>query len=140
MGQPVVHFEIEGRDGKALQRFYSGLFGWNINAENPAQYGVVERESSVDAAGAGIGGAVNGVPEVPSSTWRGPSRAGGYPGHVTVYVEVDDVEAALAKAEGLGGTRMQGPDEVMDGLMMGKFHDPEGHLIGLISSSSNQNG
>jgi hypothetical protein len=36
-------------------------------------------------------------------------------------------------AETLGGTRMQGPDEVIGGLTMGKFNDPEGHLIDLIS-------
>lgn len=28
MGQPVVHFEIIGKDGDALQRYYGELFGW----------------------------------------------------------------------------------------------------------------
>jgi predicted enzyme related to lactoylglutathione lyase len=27
MGQPVVHFEIIGKDGEALQRYYAELFG-----------------------------------------------------------------------------------------------------------------
>ena len=31
MGNPVVHFEISGRDGKKLIDFYSSIFGWNIN-------------------------------------------------------------------------------------------------------------
>ncbi|MBG0831880.1 glyoxalase [Planomonospora sp. ID67723] len=109
------------------------MFAWRIDANNPAQYGVVTRDENVNADGIGIGGAVYEVPETPSPTWRGPSRADGYQGHVTVYVEVDDVEAALAQAERLGGSRMQGPDEVMGGLIMGKFSDPEGHLIGLVS-------
>jgi predicted enzyme related to lactoylglutathione lyase len=133
MGHAVVHFEIEGKEGEALRSFYSGLFGWEIDADNPARYGLLQREGNTNAQGVGIGGAVSDVPQTPSSTWRGPSRAEGYEGHVTVYVEVPDVEAALAKAETLGGTRMQGPDEVMGGLTMGKFNDPEGHLIGLIS-------
>jgi predicted enzyme related to lactoylglutathione lyase len=32
-----------------------------------------------------------------------------YDGHVTFYVEVHDVEVALAKAESLGGSRVMGP-------------------------------
>ena len=29
---------------------------------------------------------------------------------------------------------MMGPDEVMEGLVIGLFNDPEGHVIGLIQS------
>jgi uncharacterized protein len=121
MGQPVVHFEIVGTDGEKLQTYYSELFGWEIDANNPMKYGIVQRAGNVNAEGVGIGGGVA----------TGP---GGYSGHVTVYVEVPDVEAALAKAEGLGGTRMMGPDEVMEGLVIGLFNDPEGHVIGVIQS------
>ena len=121
MGQPVVHFEITGRDGPALQSFYSTLFGWNINAENPMGYGIVTREENLSAEGIGIGGGISEGPE-------------GYPGHVTIYVEVPDVEAALAQAEGLGATRMMGPEEVMEGLVIGLFTDPEGHTIGMIQT------
>jgi len=48
---------------------------------------------------------------------------------------VPDVEAALAKAESLGGTRMMGPDEVMPGLVIGLFTDPEGHVIGVMTGA-----
>jgi hypothetical protein len=57
-----------------------------------------------------------------------------YAGHVTFYVEVPDVEASLAQAESLGGTRVMGPDQVMEGLVIGLFSDPEGHVVGLIQS------
>ena len=99
MGQPVVHFEVIGKDGEKLRSYFSELFGWNIDASNPMKYGIVTREGNSNADGAGIGGGVGGAPE-------------GYDGHVTFYVEVPDVEAALAKAESLGGTRIMGPDEV----------------------------
>jgi len=59
----------------------------------------------------------------------------GYDGHVTFYIEVPDVEAALAKAESLGGTRTMGPDEVMEGLVIGLFQDPEGHVIGVVNTA-----
>ncbi len=123
MGQPVVHFEVIGKDGKKLIGFYSELFGWEIDANNPMNYGLVPREGNVNAKGVGIGGGVGGAPE-------------GYEGHVTFYVEVPDVEAALAKAESLGGKRLMGPDKVMEDLEIGQFGDPEGHVIGLIKATS----
>ena len=55
---------------------------------------------------------------------------------MTFYVEVPDVEAALAQAESLGGTRMMGPDEPMPGLVIGLFNDPEGHTIGVMTSTA----
>ncbi len=119
MGQPVVHFEIIGKDGESLQRYYSGLFGWEINGNNPMKYGVVQREGNVSADGIGIGGGVGQGPE-------------GYDGHVTFYVEVPDVEAALTKAEGLGGARVMGPEQIMEGIELGLFTDPEGHLVGVL--------
>jgi uncharacterized protein len=121
VGQPVVHFEIVGQDGEKLQGYYSELFGWSIDANNPMKYGIVAREENLNSDGIGIGGGVGTGPE-------------GYPGHVTFYVEVPDVEASLAKAERLGGTRLMGPDEVMEGLVIGLFNDPEGHVIGVIQS------
>jgi uncharacterized protein len=57
----------------------------------------------------------------------------GYAGHVTFYVEVPDVEAALAKAESLGGSRVMGP-EIMDQVELRQFKDPEGHVIGVVES------
>ena len=122
MGQPVVHFEVIGKDGEKLQKYFSDLFGWEIQADNPMSYGIVGREDNLNADGVGIGGGVGPSPE-------------GYDGHLTFYVEVPDVEATLAKAESLGGTRLMGPDEVpgMD-LVLGQFTDPEGHLIGVIQS------
>ena len=35
MGDPVVHFEIAGPDGPALQQFYRDLFGWKIDELGP---------------------------------------------------------------------------------------------------------
>ena len=65
--------------------------------------------------------------------WRRGHSAEGYDGHVTFYVEVPDVEAALAKAESLGGTRMMGPDRIPEvDIEIGLFSDPEGHVIGVV--------
>lgn len=124
MGQPVVHFEVIGKDGEKLQRFYADLFDWQIDADNPLGYGTVAREGNRNADGVGIGG---GIASAPSP---------GYEGHVTFYVEVPDVEAALAKAASLGGTRVFGPAPVPGTeIELGQFTDPEGHLIGLTKAA-----
>ena len=44
MANPVVHFEVLGKDGERLQQFYRDLFGWKIDANNPMKYGYVEPE------------------------------------------------------------------------------------------------
>jgi predicted enzyme related to lactoylglutathione lyase len=122
MGHAVVHFEVVGKDGEALRRYYSELFGWAIDADNPMNYGLVQRDGNVSDDGVGIGGGIGTGPD-------------GYAGHVTFYVEVPDVEAALAKAESLGGTRVMGPEKIMDQVELGQFTDPEGHLIGVVKTT-----
>lgn len=122
MGQPVVHFEVIGKDADQLQSYYGELFGWEMNADNPMKYGMVSREGNVNAEGAGIGGGIGGgMP--------------GYEGHVTFYVEVPDIEEALQKAERLGGKRVMGPTTPPGAqIELGQFTDPEGHLIGVVKS------
>ena len=120
MGQAVVHFEVVGKDGEKLQRYYGELFGWNVNADNPMQYGMVDAKDNKTMSGeTGIGGGIG----------QGPD---GYEGHVTFYVAVPDVEEALQKAESLGGTRVMGPEKIMDMVELGLFTDPEGNVIGVV--------
>jgi predicted enzyme related to lactoylglutathione lyase len=124
MGQPVVHFEVTGRDPAKLRSFYGELFDWQFDTtapvaeaiSTPGEYGFVERYTTDD--GTGIPGGVGG--------------GEGYDGHVIFYIGVPDVEAALRQAESLGATRLLGP-LVNPGasLAVGHFADPEGHLIGV---------
>jgi predicted enzyme related to lactoylglutathione lyase len=121
MGQPVVHFEIMGRNAEQLRSFYSQLFGWKINADNPMDYGIVDRTENLGADGIGIGGGIAAMPDAP--------------GYVTVYIEVPDVAAALAEAERLGGTKVMGPEPVPgQNLVIGLFTDPEGHVVGVLKT------
>ena len=123
MGQPVVHFEVIGKDPEQLRSYYGELFGWEFDTSSqvseavsePMSYGFVDSDPTGD--GVGIPGGVGG--------------GMGYDGHVIFYVGVPDVEAALQKAESLGGTRRMGPDRAPTGLVVGHFTDPEGHLIGV---------
>jgi predicted enzyme related to lactoylglutathione lyase len=121
MGHPVVHFEVIGKDGDKLRSYYSSLFDWQFDTSNPMDYGVVDRADNLTDEGVGIGGGVA----------TGPAD---YRGHVTFYVQVPDVEATLAKAVELGGTRTMGPETVMGRMVLGMLTDPEGHTIGVIQA------
>jgi predicted enzyme related to lactoylglutathione lyase len=124
MGQPVVHFEVVGKDIDKLKGFYSELAGWTYDQppeatqEGVPPYVLVQRNSDSE-----IGGGIGVGPE-------------GYEGHVTFYIEVPDVGASLDQVEKLGGTRVMGPDSPVEGLTIGLFTDPEGHLVGLTQAQS----
>lgn len=127
MAEPVVHFEIIGQDPAGLRKYFAELFGWEFDTSaavaaavsEPANYGFVNRVTTSD--GSGIPGGVGGGP--------------GYDAHVLFYVGVPDVEAALRKAESLGGTRRMGPERAPTGLVVGHFTDPEGNLIGVAGTA-----
>jgi hypothetical protein len=112
MAGKVSHFEVLGRDGKRLQDFYASLFEWSVDASNPMQYGLVNPEQS------GIGGGI----------------AGQSAPRVTFYVEVPDLDAALAKAASLGGKTVSPPMDVPNGPRIAHFADPEGNVIGLLKA------
>src|SRR5689334_5896848 len=95
MPNPVVHFEIGCRDNAATQTFYSQLFGWSMNPMGPA--------TMIDT------GSIPGVPSI-----QGHFSSLGHEPHnyVTVYVQVDDIEASIAKAVGLGGKCLVKPVKI----------------------------
>ena len=119
MGNPVVHFEIAGPDGPALRQFYSDLFGWNIEVqgEEMGNYGIVPANEG------GIGGGL--LP----TTEDIPARS-----YVTFYVQVDDLQAALDKVAGMGGSVIMPPMEIAPGMgSIAMFGDPADNTIGLYS-------
>ena len=116
MGNPVVHFEIMGKDAGRLRAFYRDAFDWRIGepmAGSPVDYSLVEKD------GDGITGGIGVAPE-------------GYGGHVTFYVHVPNIAASLEKIKSLGGETMMGPDQVPGGPVIALFKDPEGHVVGLV--------
>ncbi len=123
MASPVVHFEVIGSDPDQLRRYYGDLFDWTFDTPSPVaeevsqadSYGFLELVKSGD--GSGIRGGIGG--------------GEAYDSHAVFYVGVPDVEAALQRAESLGGTRVMGPATSPNGLVVGHFKDPEGTLVGV---------
>jgi hypothetical protein len=118
MGAPVVHWEINASDAKRLHEFYSALFGWNVNASNPMNYGLVNTGSKTGAQG-GIG----------QKSEQAPAP------NVMFYVAVKDLHECLTKAESLGGRVVMPVTDVPDMVTMAMFADPEGNTIGLVKES-----
>ncbi len=112
MGQPVVHFEVTGKDAAKLRDFYSKLFDWKIEVDPNMGYGMVE------PAEGGIGGGIM-------------QAQGDMPGYLTFYVAVDDLQAYLNKAESMGAKTIVPPTPIPAVGSFAMFNDPEGNLVGL---------
>jgi len=111
MPNPVVHFEVLGKDGKRSQEFYTNLFGWHVDADNPMDYGMVDTHDE------GINGGI--------AASDGPPK-------VTFYVQVDDINAYLKKAESLGAKTTMPRTEIPNAVTMAQFSDLDGNTIGLV--------
>lgn len=112
MGNTVVHIEVVGKDGPALQKFYSDVFGWSLDTNNPGGYGMYRQD----------GGLTGGI---------GAAQDGGA-GHVTFYVAADDAKAVLKRVEAAGGRVLMPLTEVAPDTTIALFADPEGHVVGLM--------
>ena len=80
------HIEIPFDDEERAKRFYSGVFGWQFS-EAPG----FEGYPLYRAGPGGLGGGLGKRGEMAGETTRN-------------YISVDDIDAAVAKIEELGGT------------------------------------
>lgn len=115
MGNPVVHFEVLGTDGPSLEKFYAELFGWHVESMPEMSYGIVDTH-----AGGGINGGIGTSPE------------GG--NLVTFYVEVDDLQTTLDRAQLLGGKTVVPITEIPNAVTFAQIADPQGNRLGLVKS------
>jgi predicted enzyme related to lactoylglutathione lyase len=110
MSNPVVHFEIGCRDSAGASQFYASMFGWTGTPMGPAtliETGLKE----------GIQGHF--------------TTLGHEPFHYTIfYVQVEDINAYLAKAESLGGKTLVPKIDIPTGSFAW-ISDPDGNTVGL---------
>lgn len=113
--RPIVHFEIHGKDGKALQEFYQTLFEWNLEEMPGMNYAMVG--PGIGGPEAGVGGGIVQSPAAPM---------------VTVYVQVANLGETLKQAGEMGGETVMQPMDVPNGPTIAQMRDPEGNVIGLV--------
>ena len=112
MGNPVVHFEIHGKNATKLSGFYRELFDWDIEVMQPMNYGFTKTGSET-----GINGGITASDMAPATM---------------VYVQVPDINAHLAKIEAAGGKTVMPRTEIPDAVTMAIFTDPAGNNVGLV--------
>lgn len=108
----IIHIELSAKDRKALSKFYSNVFGWEMQHIDDMNYTTFK-------AGEGVGGGFNPVTE--------ENRQG----TVLVYIETDNVTASLKDVENAGGTILTPEMEIPNTGKFGIFRDPQGNTIGL---------
>jgi predicted enzyme related to lactoylglutathione lyase len=109
--RPVVHWEIEALDAERQRAFYAALFNWKIG------------DGPIMNIEPGLGGPEPG----PGGHLRQGERSG-----VTLYVQVRDIRASLARVGELGGEVLSEPFDVPGGPTIAFVHDPEGNPLTLV--------
>lgn len=113
MTNPIMHFEIIGKDAIALQEFYAAAFDWKLSPPMPE----MGNYSLFDNEGRGIGGGIG----------EGDPR-------VTIYIEVDDPQACMDRAIAAGATMLMPVTQIMETVTIGMFADPAGNVMGLLKA------
>jgi predicted enzyme related to lactoylglutathione lyase len=116
MGNPVVRWQVVTPCPEEVGRFYVETFGWRVDRDNPL--GVREVGTGSPA---GIGGTI----------WPAPPEV---PSFVQLFVEVDDVEATIARVTGRGGSVLVPRSALPEGDVMAVVRDPFGMSIGLVEA------
>ena len=121
MSGRVVHFEIPFDDGDRARDFYQKAFGWNITHLPDMDYTIVSTGPTSQEQGPTEPGYIGGGMLQRSELSRVP----------VITVDVDDIDATLAKVEQLGGKIVRPKAEVGQMGFAAYFNDPEGNLTGL---------
>ena len=122
MGCAVVQWQMVVKDPEAGSAFYSNLFEWQVDADNPLGYRIVDT-GSPDGINGGL--------------WPAPPE-----GHnlVQLFIRVDSVPDYVARAERLGARTIIAPQTLPEGDVLAIMQDPQGLTFGLMSVSDRRGG
>jgi hypothetical protein len=108
-----MQFQILSKAPEETARFYSSLFGWAVDDDNPMGYRRIQT-GSADGIQGGI--------------WPAPPQA---PNFVQLYMAVEDVRASVERAEALGAKTIIPPTRLPEGDEMSVMLDPQGMSFAL---------
>jgi predicted enzyme related to lactoylglutathione lyase len=105
--------ELYSPDIDASTKFYGDLFGWTYAPfeGSPMRYEMIQNQGNGNGGITGLP-----MPEVPP--------------HWLAYFAVEDIDAALAKLEQLGGTKLMGPQDI-GVAKIAVVQDPQGASFAL---------
>lgn len=117
MANQIVHFEVTGADIEKLQKFYTGVFDWDV--KDSGMPGMDYRLIHIAGSDQSIGGMYQKGAE-------GPQLNG-----LLAYFGVDSVDDTAAKIQAAGGTILQPKMEIPGVGFMAVASDPDGNVFAL---------
>jgi predicted enzyme related to lactoylglutathione lyase len=115
MACPVVHWELWSKDPAKVSEFYKKVFDWKVTYHPEIDYRIAET--------GGQGGINGGIFK--------PKEDGPWPGNMSMYILVDDLEAYRKKVVAAGGKVVVEEQQVPNMGSFALFTDPEGRMMGL---------
>ena len=109
--------ELYANDWPKAFAFYSDLFGWRKDqAIDMGPMGTYQLYAHGEHA---IGGMMNKPPNIPTTRWL-------------YYVNVENIDGAVARATAGGGQILHGPVEVPGGAWIAQAMDPQGAMFAMV--------
>ena len=109
--------ELQTRQRDKAKEFYTKLFGWTTK-DSPEYI-------EIHAGGQGIGGLMTMQPQVPAEV----------PAHWLPYFWVNDVDGAVQKASGSGGTTLVPPMDIFNVGRFAVIRDPQGAVFAVFKAN-----
>jgi uncharacterized protein len=117
----VVHFEIPADNLARAKKFYSTVFGWNLNEIPEMEYTMVRTAESDE----------NGMPKEPGAINGGMLQRQDPVKTPVITISVDNMDQAAASIEKNGGKIIRPKMAVGDFGFAAYFKDTEGNVVGL---------
>lgn len=109
----ICHIEIPSKDFDKAKKFYGEVFGWECNLMGEMNYLTYK------------------APDGPGGGFDKSLEPASKPG-ISIYIEVESIEATIEKAEGLGGKCVKGKTQISPEYgYYAILTDLEGNQIGL---------
>jgi uncharacterized protein len=121
MANPVVHWEFWSEDPNRCGEFYANVFGWETRDIPGMDYKIVDKGDDC-----GIGGGI-------MKPQQGP-----WPAKMTMYIDVDDLDAYGGKVRSAGGKLVVEKMAVPNVGEFTLFEDPDGRLMGMWKREASQ--
>jgi predicted enzyme related to lactoylglutathione lyase len=109
--------ELHCGDLEAAFAFYAGLFGWT--KDQAIDMGPMGTYQLFSTGGTAVGGMMKRIDAMPVPFWLD-------------YFNVNDINAAVARAKEAGGQLLNGPHEVPGGSWIAQCLDPQGAMFAMV--------
>lgn len=121
MSGKVVHFEVPYDDKDRARRFYSEVFGWEIEDLPDLHYALVRTGPTGE----------DGFPSEKGYVGGGMVKRESPTDRPMIIIDVEDIDTALASIGERGGMTVLGRQPVGEMGWAAYFRDVEGNLMGL---------